>query len=40
MMIWQRLGLRDGLYLGFCGAFIFIARAAPRLRLQSAGLIA
>lgn len=28
MMIWQRLGLRGGLYLGLCGTFIVIARTA------------
>lgn len=37
MMIWQRFSLRDGLYLGFCGTFIVIARAALRLHLHLTG---
>ena len=37
MMIWQRFGLRDGLYLGFCGTFIVIARAALRMHLHITG---
>jgi len=37
MMIWQRFSLRDGLYLGFCGTFIVIARAALRMHLHLTG---
>ena len=36
-MIWRRFSLRDGLYLGFCGTFIVIARAALRLHLHITG---
>lgn len=36
-MIGPRLSLRDGIYLGFCGTFIVIARAALRLHLNITG---
>lgn len=36
-MIWRRFSLREGLYLGFSGTFIVIARAALRLHLHITG---
>lgn len=36
-MIRRRFNLRDSLYLGFCGTFIVIARAALRLHLHITG---